>query len=185
MKIAVTGHRPKDIGWGYDYNAPKWQELKNKMKEFLRDQECEEAICGMALGVDTVYALAVLELKAEGMNIRLIAAVPCYGQARQWPEVSQKLYYNILMQADEIHVINGTESTIITADTFHLLKDSSNYTSQCMLDRNIWMIVRCSMLLAVWSGKTTGGTAHAVHSAIARKKEFKVIAPSDIKGKVG
>lgn len=32
----------------------------------LVENNCDEAITGMALGVDTVFALAVLELKREG-----------------------------------------------------------------------------------------------------------------------
>lgn len=66
MKIAVTGHRPNKL-YGYNLNNKKNIELKEKFKEILIENNCTEAITGMALGVDTIFALSVLELKTEGM----------------------------------------------------------------------------------------------------------------------
>ena len=70
MKIAVTGHRPNKL-YGYNLNNKKNIELKEKFKKILIENNCTEAITGMALGVDTIFALAVLELKSEGYNIKL------------------------------------------------------------------------------------------------------------------
>ena len=28
MKVAVTGHRPNKLGWGYDYGEEHWMKLK-------------------------------------------------------------------------------------------------------------------------------------------------------------
>lgn len=76
MKICVTGHRPNKL-WGYDITNKEWTALKEEFKRLLVARKCSEAISGMALGVDTVFALAVLELKAEGHNIKLHCAIPC------------------------------------------------------------------------------------------------------------
>ena len=65
MKICVTGHRPNKL-YGYNLSDPRWQRLKEQFKSILKENNCEEAITGMALGVDTVFAFAVLELKNEG-----------------------------------------------------------------------------------------------------------------------
>lgn len=76
MKICVTGHRPNKL-YGYNLSDPRWQRLKEQFKSILKENNCEEAITGMALGVDTVFAFAVLELKNEGYDIRLHCAIPC------------------------------------------------------------------------------------------------------------
>lgn len=81
MRICVTGHRPKLL-YGYDLNNEKWQALKEKLKGLLLEENCTEAITGMALGTDQIFALAVLELKESGKDIKLICAIPCKDHIR-------------------------------------------------------------------------------------------------------
>lgn len=71
MIICVTGHRPDKL-YGYDLTDPRWKNLKNIFKEKSIEMKCTNAISGMALGVDTIFALAVLELKKEGHPIQLL-----------------------------------------------------------------------------------------------------------------
>ncbi len=82
MIICVTGHRPDKL-YGYDLTDPRWQDLKNIFKEKLIEMKCTNAISGMALGVDTIFALAVLELKKEGHPIQLHCALPCPEQCKK------------------------------------------------------------------------------------------------------
>ena len=51
MKICVTGHRPNKL-YGYNLSDSRWQRLKEQFKSILKENNCEEAITGMALGVD-------------------------------------------------------------------------------------------------------------------------------------
>ena len=76
MKICVTGHRPDKL-YGYNITTPKYIKLKDKFKELLIKNNCTEAITGMALGADMVFAVAVLELKNQGYDIKLHCAIPC------------------------------------------------------------------------------------------------------------
>ena len=101
MKISITGHRPNKM-YGYDIYNKQWTELKEKFKKLLVENNCEEAITGMALGVDTIFALAVLELKEEGYDIKLHCAIPCNRQCIKWSNKDIDLYYNILTKADTI-----------------------------------------------------------------------------------
>lgn len=75
MKICVTGHRPDKL-FGYDLNDKRWIKLKDIFKQTLVEAKCTEAISGMALGTDMMFALAVLELKDEGYQIKLHCAIP-------------------------------------------------------------------------------------------------------------
>ena len=83
MKIAVTGHRPQKL-WGYNIYNKQWTELKEQFKKLLIENNCDEAISGMALGTDTVFALAVLELKDTGYPIKLHCAVPHKDYSKIW-----------------------------------------------------------------------------------------------------
>ena len=76
MKICVTGHRPNKL-YGYNLSDPHWQRLKEQFKSILKENNCEETITEMALRVDMVFSLAVLELKNEGYDIKLHRALPC------------------------------------------------------------------------------------------------------------
>lgn len=76
MRICVTWHRPNRL-YGYDIYNSQWNNLKHKFKKLLIKNKANEAITGMTLGVDTVFALAVLELKQVGYDIKLHCAIPC------------------------------------------------------------------------------------------------------------
>lgn len=76
MVIFVTGHRPAKL-FGYNLNNPGWIALKEKIEQILVEQQCTKGISGMALGTDTIFALAVLELRAAGYPIKLQCAIPC------------------------------------------------------------------------------------------------------------
>ena len=62
MKICVTGHRPNKM-YGYDIYNKQWTELKEEFKNLLKENNCEEAITGMALGVDTIFAIGGFRVK--------------------------------------------------------------------------------------------------------------------------
>lgn len=104
MIICVTGHRPDKL-YGYDLTDPRWQDLKNIFKEKLIEMKCTNAISGMALGVDTIFALAVLELKKEGHPIQLHCALPCPEQCKKWNHVDIVRYREILMEAKTVKVV--------------------------------------------------------------------------------
>ncbi len=159
MIIAVTGHRPNKL-WGYNLNNLNYVKLKNIFKEMLRERNCTEAITGMALGVDQVFAQAVIELKDEGMNITLTCALPCLNQSSIWPNSSKILYDDILTRADNIVIVTRT-----------------NYTKKCMQIRNQWMVNRCDLLIGVWNGDSSGGTFNCLQYCDYMNKEKYIITP--------
>lgn len=101
MKIAVTGHRPDSL-YGYDMKDLRWIDLGKKFEKILVEQNCTEAITGMALGVDQEFANSVIHLRESGMNIKLTCVIPCRYQEKMWPESSKLAYYMILNEADNI-----------------------------------------------------------------------------------
>lgn len=159
MKIAVTGHRPNRI-YGYNITNSEWMNLKEQFKTLLKQYDCDEAYTGMALGVDTVFALAVLELRNEGYDIKLHCAIPCRNHPCRWPKESQDMYHKILEQADIV--------TLVTDEPFK---------PELMLIRNCYMVDHVDVVIAVWDGGERGGTAHCVRYAAKKDKEVVVIKP--------
>lgn len=165
IKIAVTGHRPKYL-YGYDLSDQRWIALKSRIKDFLLDTALEkdniEAITGMALGVDTLFAQAVLELQEEGIPISLICMIPCLNQDRMWRAADKKRYKEILKRADDVIYVSDEE-----------------YHPALMMLRNHAMVDAADQVLAVWRG-INGGTAEAVNYAKKRNKPVVIIDPREI-----
>jgi len=141
--ICATGHRPDKL-YGYNLSDPRWTALQEQFKLKLVEYNCKRAISGMALGVDQVFALAVLELKESGYDISLTCAVPCKNHSGKWPRQSQLLYDSIKNRADEV---------VVVTDLY--------YHPSLMQTRNEWMVNRSDYVFAVWDG-TSGGTKNCV-----------------------
>lgn len=158
MIICVTGHRPNKM-YGYNLSDNRYLKLKEQFKQILIEENCTEAITGMALGVDTVFALAVLELKDKGYNIKLHCAIPCLNHSSKWFEESVVLYKEILDKADVVKFV--TEQP---------------YQVWMMQKRNEYMVNRADKVIAVWDG-SKGGTGNCVAYAKKQNKDIILIRP--------
>lgn len=151
MLCAFTGHRPRRLPWGGREDDPRCRALKVLLSQSV-DQAaalgCEAFICGMALGCDTWFAEAVLE-----KGLKLIAMLPCPGQADRWSEKDRVRYDGILARCSEICVLE------------------SAYSDGCMLRRNRAMIDKADVLISVYDG-CGGGTGNAVRYAKERGIEI-------------
>lgn len=158
MVICVTGHRPNKL-YGYDLSDIRWQNLKERFKRILVKENCTEAITGMALGVDTVFALAVLELKEEGYDIKLHCAIPCKNHSCKWRKESIDQYNDILAKADIVKLVSDEE-----------------YKPWLMQKRNEYMVDHSDEVIAVWDGSPSG-TANCVNYAMKNNKKIYRINP--------
>lgn len=157
MRIAVTGHRPSKLGNEYDYNGPYSKFIDSQLRNLLTEYQPSQGISGMALGVDTIFALICLEMK-----IPLLAALPFEGQESKWPLKSQKKYYEILN--------NQLTTTVMVCEP--------GYDPEKMQIRNAYMVDNCDLLLAVYNG-TRGGTFNCMDYARKRGKTTIIINPED------
>ena len=160
MIIGITGHRPDKL-WGYGPSASANEEkLEQYLKDTLVRYGAKEAVTGMALGVDMIFDRAVLSLKDEGYDIKLISAVPCRNQTAKWFNQKNIDEYNyILSQADRVVLVSDCE-----------------YNSSVMQIRNEWIVDNVDLLLAVWNG-SNGGTGNCIRYAKAKNKAIMIIPP--------
>lgn len=158
MIIGVTGHRPDKL-YGYDLNNIRYINMKNYFKSTFINKKCDEVISGMALGVDTIVAISILELKEEGYNIKLTCALPCRNQESKWIKQSIDLYHTILSKADNIVYVSET------------------YNTNAMQKRNMYMVDHSDEMIAIWDG-SSGGTSNCVSYAKKKKKNIYRVLPS-------
>ena len=112
-------------------------------------------IAGGALGFDTLAAQAVLDLKRDYEQIKLILAVPCKNQADKWNRKDKMIYENIKNRADKVIYV------------------SEKYEKNCMLKRNQFMVDNSNFIISAWDGRKIGGTYYTVN--YAKKLGKKII----------
>jgi len=159
---AFTGHRPKKFPWGYDETDFRCIALKKELVvqiAKLVDAGYTDFFSGMAEGTDTWAALVVLAMKKENPTLKLHCVLPFEGQSGKWSVSARELYFSILKQADSIVYV------------------SREYSKDCMLKRNRYLVDYTSCLLAVYNGERRGGTAMTVRYAQKLRREIIVLNP--------
>ena len=124
-------------------------------KEYL-ENGYDTFLCGMALGFDTVAALASLHLREKYKDIRFIAVVPFENQEAKFPEVDKILYANFIAIADSIIVIND-----------------KGYSNEAYHERNDFLIANSSKIIAYHNGKLRSGAGSTIRKALAQGVEVE------------
>jgi len=135
---AFTGHRPRKFPWGYNETDARCVALKKKLTAEITKlvrAGYTDFLSGMAEGADIWAALAVLSFKKENSTLKLHCVLPCEGQADRWSASARELYSSVLEQADSV-VYVGRE-----------------YSKDCMLKCNRYMVDHAACLLAVYNGE--------------------------------
>lgn len=163
ITCCFTGHRPARLPWNEDEWDPRCRRFQAEL-----DRQAERAygrgyrhfLCGMARGSDLLFCEAVLRLKRDHPEVVLEAAIPCRSQADRWKASQQERYRRLLTQCDlETYV-------------------QQEYTPDCMLRRNYYMVERSSLLIALYDGSPGGGTCNTLLYAIRRGLEVIQLDPA-------
>ena len=161
--LAFTGHRPESLPFGANEGDDRCVRLKKLLYAEIvakAQQGYTHFLSGMARGADIIFAEQVLRVQESDARVRLLCVIPFEAQASKWSEFWRDRYFTILEQADDSIMI------------------SSRYTTDCLLQRNRYMVDRASSLLAVFNGTNRGGTAYTVRYAQQRNKEIVLLNPS-------
>ena len=97
--------------------------------ERLIGQGVKNFISGGALGFDQMAASLIVAKKEMGQDICLIFVLPCKNQDKFWNEAQKGLYHDLLAEADELIYV------------------SEEYSSNCMIKRNRYMVDRSAYCL--------------------------------------
>lgn len=154
-----TGNRPPRLPWGSDESSPLCREVK-----LLISDEAERKIkqgyslfvSGMALGADTLFAEAVLELKKKYPSIALECALPCANQSDGWSKDNKLRHAKICNAADYVTVL------------------APEYRDGCMIKRNRYMVDKSSAVVALCFSMS-GGTKSTLDYAKKKGVEITVL----------
>lgn len=147
--VCFTGHR-KILPEQQDKVA---RQLKKTIVELANDGY-QFFGAGGDLGFDTLAAQAVLDLKSDSPQIKLILVLPCLSQADRWSLNDKEIYEDIKKRADKI------------------VYTSREYTRGCMHKRNRHLVDNSSVCVC-YLREATGGTAYTVE--YAKSKNLRVI----------
>lgn len=168
--MAFTGHRPESLPFGENEAAPACVQIKQMMRDEIKvraAQGCNTFYCGAARGGDIIFGEQVLQLQEDLFpDLRLICVVPHEGQANSWSESWRDRYFALLERSDDEVLI------------------SSQYTRDCYLYRNRYMVDHADMLLSLYSGQHRGGTFYTVKYAYHRNKEIVILDPNTLERKL-
>lgn len=157
-----TGLRPQKLPFGFDESDERCIKLKKtlcaEIRGLIENEGVTRFISGLALGVDTFAAEAVLFLKRDFPEIKLEAAIPCEDQPALWGFRDRKRYYEIAKRCDV--------STVL----------QKKYTDGCMQKRNRYMVENSDIVIAVWDG-SSGGTESTVRYAEKLGRKILPIRP--------
>ena len=131
-----TGHRPQKL-------HQEEEEVRAGLEKAVA-QAYEEGyrffISGMAMGVDLWAGEAVLKLREQLPDVRLIAAIPYPGQEKHFPLEWKELYAQVLAGCDHAEIL------------------AEEYRKGVFALRDRWMVDHSSRIIAVYNGEP-GGTA--------------------------
>lgn len=167
MHISLTGHRPPKLA-GYDLNKDYYKRLQAILEDEI-EQACEnndQVFChsGMALGSDTIWAKAIIQMKAKYPDkIQFVADIPDYNQPNIWPQAAQDLWTQLIAEADQVNTY----------------VDKAKSYKHALMIRNIGMLQPADYVIAVYDG-SSGGTEHAVKYAQKKSKLIRIINPKHV-----
>ena len=159
ISCCFTGHRPTKLPWGGRETDPRCTALKYEIAlrlEKIYEVGYKRFICGMAMGCDSFFAEAVLALRDIHSDVTLEAAIPCGAQSEKWRKAQREKYNGLIDRCDSVKVLQY------------------QYTPDCMMRRNKYMVDQSSLLLACFNGKP-GGTMNTILYAQRQKIQVVII----------
>ncbi|PKM71584.1 MAG: DUF1273 domain-containing protein [Firmicutes bacterium HGW-Firmicutes-16] len=151
-----TGHREEKLPWKSFESDERCEMLKESIADAVESvyrSGIRHFICGMATGCDMFFCEAVMALRASHEDITLEAAIPYERQSESWSEALRKRYARLVADCDYY--------TLVQKD----------YTPDCMMRRNRYMVDNSSILIAAYGGKP-GGTMNTLLYALRRGLEI-------------
>ena len=155
-KCAFTGHREEKLGESWREDSPECMALKQHMLcaiENVYQSGIHYFLCGMAHGCDLYFAEAVLAFQREHPDVELEAAIPYAGQADRWRGALRRRYDAVLRACARCTVLQ------------------QEYTRDCMMRRNRYMVDNAAVLIAVYNG-SPGGTRNTMLYAMRQGLEI-------------
>ena len=161
MICCVTGHRPEGFPFPRNQASIPFIQYKQALARNIEDlilNGYDHFITGMAEGADRDFARLVLQYKVKYPHIQLEAALPYPFRASPYAGESAREKAFILARCDMVREI------------------SPAYYQGCMQKRNVYMVDKADLVLAVWNGTERGGTWNTISYARRQGRPIRYLA---------
>ena len=151
-----TGHRVEKLPWRTDESDTRCIQLKERISDAVSSvyaSGIRHFICGMATGCDMYFCEAVIDLRIQHPDVTIEAAIPWRGQPDKWSRALKDRYYRLVGECDYQTLVH------------------SEYTPECMMRRNRYMVDSSSVLIAASLG-IPGGTMNTILYALRQGLEI-------------
>ena len=153
--ICFSGHRPEglpDRGRERGSNMDRLKFLVQQTVLTAAERGVHTFLAGGAAGFDLIASEAVLALKGDLPQLRLVLALPAKNQAASWPEPLKRRYDRLLLAASQIYYAS-----------------ESDLSGTSMRQRNRYLVDHADGCIA-YLMKMTGGTLYTVNYALNQEK---------------
>ena len=160
MVCCVTGHRPKGFPFPRERGDERFERYFNKLKYELGKLISEGytyLISGLAEGADLDFAYVGTLYREKYPNVFIEGAAPY----RRKPDAGS-FRDKIISRCDKVTVL------------------AERYYDGCMQDRNMYMVDKADVVLAIWNGEQHGGTWNTISYAKSQGKKIIYIMLSEI-----
>lgn len=160
--VCFSGYREEKFKFKFSPSDSKYAKLENTLRNIIKyvvTKGFKTFYCGMCYGFDIMAGEIVIEQKALGNNINLIAVIPFEEQAKSFTKSWRKRYYNLLEASDKVITLQP------------------KYKKGCYQRRNKYMANRSSILICYYNGDK-GGTKNMID--YCKLKNLEIINLKDI-----
>ena len=144
-----TGHRTI-----YVQDRPTLRQRLNDAILTVAGEGAARFVCGGARGFDMMAGFAVLDMKQEHLDFRLVLVLPCANQDADWTTAERADYQWLRAAADLVTLVSDV------------------YTKTCMKQRNQVMVDMSAHCIS-YLRHDRSGTSQTMH--MAREKRLKII----------
>lgn len=164
MKAAFTGHRPESLPYSEDSQEfiPLLQAIWTEI-DHLIEMGVDTFYCGAARGSDIICGEDIVFRKTLcSKPFTLICSIPFKEQPRGWELEWKMRYWDLLKNSDRI------------------VQTSDRYQRGCYHIRNRYLVDHSDILLAIYDGYSSGGTAYTINYAKKTGKPIIIIDPHSL-----
>ncbi len=150
--VSFSGHRSFKMDNGGLF-LQSWDDIAIRLDDILRGLIAEgytDFMCGMAEGFDLMAGEAVVALRNEFPQLRLVAVLPFPEQSKGFDTATKARYEALMAAADETVIVRPC------------------YTMDCFHARNDFLVDNGSVLVCYYNG-SLGGTRYTVRRALQRQ----------------
>jgi len=162
--VAVTGHRPPELG-GYDDDNPVATHVLGKLTEIIAAKRQLNpdlvVVTGLGLGAEQLAASA-----AQAAGVPFVAVLPYPDPDTVWPAAARARFRRLLDQAAATVVVE------------HKVPATKQLAGAALRRRDAWMARHAAEAIVIWNGDdaTIGRTVRALQDTLG-EDEVWVIPP--------